>query len=476
MPSEMWDVTFFAEPNESTNPFSLGRPLSREAKTPEETAHDTLSDLGSSHTVSSLVQCTCEAQNLFVQNESNAGVLPQNADLRLFNLSPILNQSGRCGRVALADYLCRIFRAHFHPMDHEGTKNKPRVRLEPLGQTMERSSSSVHNQRSRRRQRPNPMQQSSLTPYILERSDCVCSENNTIEIWAQASSLDMTSDSQTTIKLGLGDKAPNDKNERSVTSSQHQESFEKDSIRSQINEILCHWIQTKFDLNNAMTHIAVAVVQDLLRQELKGPRVDGDGTNMNNDRAVAFVANHAILPRKNGAIQAPMASPPAVPFMAPGADSNSSPMHRTISVSIPSVFVPYLPSEMISTRGIKDATKSNGDLKESQQTLAVNASLNGRCQVSVTGLWIPCGVSLVVGGGYHGKVRSIRVGVSRRDYFSRRFSLQSFVSSSLYSVLAVDFVAYHCDRGIQQDTWRWSRILCYRRRCSDYSCGGWSLR
>ncbi|RHY36253.1 hypothetical protein DYB38_011933 [Aphanomyces astaci] len=69
---------------------------------------------------------------------------------------------------------------------------------------------------------------------------------------------------------------------------------------------------------------------------------------------VAFVADGSILPRQSGASDTPMASPPAQPFQAP----RSSPLHRTFTL-------PH--------------------------------------HGPISGLGIPRGITLLVGGGYHGK-------------------------------------------------------------------------
>ena len=122
--------------------------------------------------------------------------------------------------------------------------------------------------------------------------------------------------------------------------------------------------------NMLMRHVATAVLQDKLRAVL--PSRD----------AVAFVANGAILPRKSGASAAPMASPPAIPFRAP----TDSPMNQSLTVDL-GLLYPYI---VESLPGSSSGTKSGGT------------------EITLEGLLVPRGVSLIVGGGYHGKSTLLR--------------------------------------------------------------------
>jgi hypothetical protein len=115
-----------------------------------------------------------------------------------------------------------------------------------------------------------------------------------------------------------------------------------------------------------MQHVACAVVQNRLREELK--------------RAghVAFVADGAILPRKSGASTLPMASPPAIPFEAP----KDSPTRQVLTINM-GLLTKYIPAGSSSFTTNDDGTS-----------------------VSFTGLVVPAGITLICGGGYHGKVRN----------------------------------------------------------------------
>jgi predicted ABC-class ATPase len=101
---------------------------------------------------------------------------------------------------------------------------------------------------------------------------------------------------------------------------------------------------------------------------------------------VAFVADGSILPRKSGASSLPMASPPAISFQAP----QDSTTRRDITIEM-STLANYLPSGAFTTSETK---------------------------VTFTGLVVPAGITLICGGGYHGKVRK---------YFYCYYGLMMFV-------------------------------------------------
>lgn len=121
---------------------------------------------------------------------------------------------------------------------------------------------------------------------------------------------------------------------------------------------------------NVMKHAACAVAQNRLRDCVA------------QKQAVAFIADGAILPRKSGANSAPMVSPPAVPCRAP----EDSTLKQTLQVDMGSLR-PYL-----------DRNEA-----EKQSTM-----------LTITGMLIPKGITLVAGGGYHGKstlLRAVAAGV-----------------------------------------------------------------
>ena len=124
-----------------------------------------------------------------------------------------------------------------------------------------------------------------------------------------------------------------------------------------------------FDSDDLMNHLAISVLQDKLRAEVR------------TRNAVAFVADGSILPRKSGASSAPMSSPPAVLFEAPA----ESPLAQNVVVDLGHFY--------------KFLRRSPG------------SQLNGTSShttICLRGLLIPRGISLIVGGGYHGKSTLLR--------------------------------------------------------------------
>jgi hypothetical protein len=119
-----------------------------------------------------------------------------------------------------------------------------------------------------------------------------------------------------------------------------------------------------------LNHVASIALQQRLRSQLSSLK------------AVAFVADGSILPRKSGTSDAPMASPPAVPFKAPP----NSIMSQEITIEM-GLLAQYLPSSMVS---------------------------EGTSSVTLPGLVVPHGITLICGGGYHGKstlLQTIAVGI-----------------------------------------------------------------
>ncbi|KAL7565787.1 hypothetical protein ACA910_015568 [Epithemia clementina (nom. ined.)] len=393
-----------------------------------------------------LMECSClveeilHSSNGWERSNEEEATTTGSSDETNQPISAMLILSDRCSRVAFADYMCRGFLSHF-PSQQNGFSiqeniersaqslqdNRLTVFLEPLERNAMFSSSQYSvgtcrrrgfpmNEQKRRRPLSNTSYHSTtLTPYVLERSDFSCSNEGRLKILARI----VVNKSVT--RSGFyhgGSKATTDatysapratvdscaENVNDIPAQILDESTQKlERIRSQVNHLLCDWLRRKFDLHRALNHVATAVVQDRLRQQLSS---GASGSN-NGGKAIAFVANQAILPRKSGATHAPMASPPAVPFLAP---VGSRYMHRTLCVEIPRVLACHLPPEIISS-----TQNDRKNVKDEQTQDVVDSNIiSDLCQVSLTGLWIPCGVNLIVGGGYHGKstlLRTIAAGV-----------------------------------------------------------------
>jgi hypothetical protein len=267
----------------------------------------------------------------------------------------------REARIALADFCARrIARsAIVSTSSHEGFQ----ITVEPLDRHI-----SSRTRRGKRQAISASSMNNSYAPYMLERSDVWCNSTDlyiVVRVLADQSQ-------------GGDDMCDEKKSENGAI--EHM-------IGSAAKEFLtsCFDPHLKDFSTQVLQHVACAVVQNRIRAHLA------------SIKAVAFVANGSILPRKSGASSLPMASPPAIPFEAP----NDSPTRQEIVV------------EMGLLRRFLA-----GNLTPS----AVGGS---ETAVSLTGLVVPGGITLIVGGGYHGKVspafRSIVVSVRSTFLTDSRF-------------------------------------------------------
>jgi hypothetical protein len=195
-------------------------------------------------------------------------------------------------------------------------------------------------------------------PYVLERTD----------VWCTASALNVMVRFMTHRDGGVEDEKKMDtRGEFSVDSLAEDGIIVPQAVQLILAKIFDG--QEKEFLLRAMKHVACVTLQQRLRCKL----VDL--------RAVAFIANGAILPRKSGASELPMAAPPALPFVTPA----DSVMSKEIQVEVGDL-LKYLPDYMQSS----------------------SCTENSSCLVTLKGLVVPRGVTLIVGGGYHGKSTLLR--------------------------------------------------------------------
>lgn len=142
----------------------------------------------------------------------------------------------------------------------------------------------------------------------------------------------------------------------------------------ELEEILTNYLTnmcSNLSLSDLLAHVANSVLQTKIRQML--PSID----------AVGFIANGSIMPRKSGVSLSPMTSPPAIPFVAPEGSS----MSLDITVDIGKL------CKYVRNKNIHSINETT---------------------VTISGMVIPKGITLIVGGGYHGKstmLRTIMVGV-----------------------------------------------------------------
>mmetsp|Transcript_37238 Transcript_37238/g.75999 ORF Transcript_37238/g.75999 Transcript_37238/m.75999 type:complete len:854 (-) Transcript_37238:266-2827(-) len=310
------------------------------------------------------------------------------------------NVMAKAARVALADYTMRTLSKLLSTdtnIDSNGVKNNNGHNITLL--TMEQakhhnkhSESSTNSRRlqARKRNLISSMRKKEDVPYVLERTDCYVADNNNINVEGAVLQffLHVGSHNNTTDQV-----TPN------TTAVQ-------DCLENAIQGVLSK-LMTQLSSQECFSHIASVVLQRQLRAMLQPPRnasdtnvnSSSDGTNDNNAtkaekpddttspiqnnnkylNAVAFIADGSLLPRKSGRSVQPMQSPPAVPFNSP---QESEQLTQVVEVYVGEFWRRFLKE---NDHGAKSTPPS------------------AAATVTLRGMIIPQGVTLIVGGGYHGK-------------------------------------------------------------------------
>lgn len=245
----------------------------------------------------------------------------------------------RNARVALADIVARTIAKH-------ATSTAVQVENYSLRlETLDRVSS-----KSRRRKSNNSIK---YPPYVLERSDIFTTQNElSLSVRIHVGPSNVTTESPTPT-LSNGTKMLD-------------EAILVPAVKSILEKMLLPVVRSR----ELLEHIACVHLQQRIRSSLR------------EMKAVAFVADGSILPRKSGTSDLPMASPPALPFRAPP----NSPMEQKLSIDM-GALAQYLPTPYV---------------------------LPGATTAILSGLVVPAGITLICGGGYHGKstlLQTIALGV-----------------------------------------------------------------
>ena len=271
-------------------------------------------------------------------------------------------EGGRVAQVAVTDFLVRSLTTTH--LDNNNTSNdlndssQYSFSLERLD--LRNALQQRHPSRGGRRGRTTG--EAALPPYLLERTDIGWTPSDDQFSWY--------------LRLNLWQPHQPKENGRSNASHLTLRDLDESHVTNGIVQGMQDFLSNT-SISALLTHVAVAVCQDRLRQAL----IEAGG--------VAFVAKGSILPRKSGVSQAPMASPPAIPFEAP---PNSPNLNRTLTVDLGKLR-PFI--DLTGTKGT-DNQEDNGT------------------KVTLEGLFVPSGVTLICGGGYHGKstlLRCIAAGV-----------------------------------------------------------------
>lgn len=257
-------------------------------------------------------------------------------------------EGGRPAMVALADFYAR--RLSSAAKDMIDQKDALVISLEPLDWT------TLSTSRSRRRNRAG-----NKAAFMMERSDVFCKEDF-LHVYARLFVHDSCEDS---MMNGTGVSLPSSEMIETAT-------------RNSLARVMLDTSNGNL-LDVAMHHVATAVLQEQLRAQLI------------QNNAVAFVADTSILPRKSGASHAPMESPPAVAFQAP----EQSELSHTLCVDM-GLLKGFLKTGL-ELNPFMDVSSLNDSTKADSANL-----------VHLAGMLVPKGITLIVGGGYHGKSTMLR--------------------------------------------------------------------
>lgn len=263
-------------------------------------------------------------------------------------------QGGKDGRTTLAYLVSQAFLGSTPAtLDCRHCSGSCKINIEPL--CLRRQTSNNHNsvRNDGVHWRRKQTRSNKLLPYLFERSD----------VWCSRDALHITF----AIIFEHGDV--------DIGQEHHAQSPRPQVSVVELEEILTkYWTNlcsSSLSMGHLLAQVANSVLQTKIRQML--PSKD----------AVAFLANGSIMPRKSGVSLSPMMSPPAIPFVAP----EGSFMSQEITVDLGNL--------------CKYVRNRNVDCKD-------------ETMVKISGMVVPKGITLIVGGGYHGKstmLRTIMVGV-----------------------------------------------------------------
>lgn len=216
-------------------------------------------------------------------------------------------EGGRPARVALADYVARVMTQQVH--DSVGTYLPVFIDVVHSyhGYPVLKPGCS-DGMESARKAAGGKKPSTGLVPFVFERTDVWCTTNNLLYVTFRVQHHQSHNDN---------------------TTEWHDVTDEQNSKVHQFLSELRHHVVSSLD--KLMEHVSCNVLQHKMREFL--PMIG----------AICFIADGSILPRKTGASQLPMKSPPAIPFQAPSSVTNTEPMTRkTICISL-GLLLSYLP-------------------------------------------------------------------------------------------------------------------------------------
>ena len=295
------------------------------------------------------------------------------------------------------------------------------------------------------------MKTETLIPFVLERTDCMIVQvppTPTQPLHVTSLAENTSSTTTTTLQLFLHATV--------VTSSSSSSS--KPRIHDEIRTILSptlQQLQSRLTSSSCYQHVACVVLQRILRSMLLPPRFTRTSSSSSSSllppphkpsqqakeqnhatttsekkqvetqhyylNAIAFIADGSLLPRKSGRSMLPMPSPPSLPFVSPqhaqqehsdekedttSKSNDSSQLTKIVTVNVGKFWRRFLNEDGSTTNGdrnLGNIATATTKLPTTNSTTTSTSSSIGSKTVTMRGMIIPRGVTLIVGGGYHGK-------------------------------------------------------------------------
>lgn len=370
----------------------------------------------------------------------------------------IVNRQASAARVALSDYAARCL-AYLLPIHHHdninsiGGSDSKKItndinddNISIIIQTMGQQSRKHHHRRNglasntigrrpathynchdgrKNMKRKGSIKKEIPIPYVLERTDCMIVQQPQLQ---HNCSVKAKTPTTATLQFFLHATIVNS------SSSPSPSPWDENKIRMLLSSTLLHQLHARLTSANCYQHVACVVLQRMLRSMLLPPRpwpsssssleaqkFSATSTKKQEQQqdylnAIAFIADGSLLPRKSGRSMLPMPSPPSLPFVSPqqqqkhGDDdirssTEPSQLTRIVTVNVGQFWRRFLNDDGSTDGRAPDqriSTTTGTEIPPPPTTSFTTTSVSSNT-VTMRGMIIPRGVTLIVGGGYHGK-------------------------------------------------------------------------
>lgn len=392
------------------------------------------------NTVEMIVCISIPLHQLFAHDlDAYRAFIPHSQSLHDDDNDEIMTRQASAAKVALADYTARCI-ADLLPI-HSSTTNNNSDRNITMNDDSDGNSSIIiqtMGQQSRKHQhhrhhnsntigrrsgsqnchaglknmkKKRVAKKELLIPFVLERTDCMIVQMPQSHLQPHhttAASENSSSTTTPTLQFYL---------HASIIKSSSASSRDDKKIRMLLLPTL-HQLHSRLISCNCYQHVACVVLQRMLRSMLLPPRWQSrqeqklSTTSKQKQQqpyylnAIAFIADGSLLPRKSGRSLLPMPSPPSLPFVSPhqqgendSISTDSSQLTRIVTVNVGQFWRRYLNDDgSTDSKNLGLIPTTNTEILTTSSTTTI-----GSQTVTMRGMIVPRGVTLIVGGGYHGK-------------------------------------------------------------------------